>query len=278
MRSLEQPGPAAPERAKVVPCRAHPLLLTLRAGKSVNEAVTGALAEAGFSSGYAHLENVAVSPMRYVIPAPAPDASHVAWYSDTRAPDGVITIGQAGVIAGERDDAPFIHCHGTWSEPDGVRRAGHLLPHETIVAKDAEVRGWGIEGAGFVAQDDAETNFRLFAARVMEPAAAALNALAATIRPNGDISLAIEEICRAHDIEAAMVRGVGSLVGVDFADGPHVPSYATEVFVTDGGVSGGKCTLDVALVDLDGAVHEGRLAHGTNPVCITFELLILAGR
>ena len=276
MRFLRHPGPPAPERERVAPCRAERLSLRLCAGRSVNAAVTGALAEAGFSSGYAHLEDVAVSPMRYVIPAAAPDASHVAWYSDTRAPEGVVTIERAGVIAGIRDGAPFIHCHGVWHEPDGTRRAGHLLPHEAVVAADTTVRAWGIEGACFVARDDAETNFKLFSAEAAWADVAAPTALVCTIRPNGDISHAIEGICRGHGMDAAAIFGVGSLAGVDFADGRHVPSCATEVFVTAGGVSPAGCTLDVALVDMDGAVHEGRLLRGRNPVCVTFELLVIA--
>ena len=56
MRSLRHPGPPAAERVRAVPCRAHRLSLTLPAGSSVNEAVTGALAEAGFVSGFARLD------------------------------------------------------------------------------------------------------------------------------------------------------------------------------------------------------------------------------
>lgn len=275
MRALRQPGPAAALRETAVACRAQPVSVTLRAGQSVNEAVTGTLARAGFDTGCVTLENVAIAPMRYVVPAPAPDGTHVAWYSDTHAPDGVVVIEKATAIVGHRDGQPFIHCHGIWRAQDSERLAGHLLPHESVVAKDAQVRGWGIDGARFVARDDRETNFTLFAAEPVAPAAAAPDALLATVRPNREIGAAIEELCRAHGCSAATVHGVGSLVGADFADGRHVPSYATEVFVTGGGVSESACELYVALVDLDGAVHEGRLKRGTNPVCITFELLIM---
>lgn len=276
MRSLRHPGPPAPDRASIAPCRARPVTLLLRAGKSVNEAVTGALADAGFASGHVILDGLGISPMRYVIPAPAPDDSHVAWYSDTRAPEGIVTVEQAGVIAGSRDGEPFIHCHGVWREPDGARRAGHLLPHEAIIARDTTVRGWGIEGAAFVARDDAETNFKLFRAEAAgTPGSDGVRALACTIRPNGDICSAIETICGEHGFEQASVHGVGSLIGVDFVGGAHIPSYATEVFVREGRFSGDACRLDVALADMDGAVHEGELVRGANPVCVTFELLLV---
>ena len=282
MRSLRHPGPPAAERVRAVPCRAHRLSLTLPAGSSVNEAVTGALAEAGFASGFAQLDGVAISPMRYVIPAPAPDEAHVAWYSDTRAPEGVVTVEKAAVVAGIRDGEPFIHCHGIWRAADGVRRAGHLLPHDSVVAHEARVEAWGIEGAAFVARDDPETNFKLFSAEVAAAGAAAREggrpALACTVRPNGDISHTLEVACARNGIPEAAVHGVGSLIGVDFADGRHVPSYATEVMVASGRVAAGgaEASLDVALADMDGAVHEGVLLRGGNPVCVTFELLVVA--
>lgn len=278
MRSIRHPGPAAPVREKVAAGRAVPLVLRLRAGLSVNMAVTGALAQAGYASGYADLDQLAIAPMHYVIPAAAPDRSHAAWYSDTRSPAGVVTVERAGVIVGIRDGEPFIHCHGIWLHNDGERRAGHLLPHEAIVARDTDVRAWGLDGAAFVAKDDAETNFKLFSAEAAADdgeLSSRQRALACTMRPNGDISAAIERVCQSHGFMNASVVGVGSLVGVDFADGSHVPSYATEVMVRRGTVAEGRCELDVALVDMNGDIHEGLLAHGSNPVCVTFELVIV---
>jgi len=278
MRFLRHPGqPAAPRQA-VVPCRAHPLMLDLKEGDSVNAAVTGALARAGFASGFARLDGLAASPMRYVIPAESPDDSHVAWYSATHAPEGVVTIDKAGAVAGIRDDAPFIHCHGVWRGEDGARRAGHLLPHESFVARDARVPAWGIAGAAFVARDDAETNFKLFAAEPADGNAdgGGLPALACTVRPNGDISLTLEAACRDHGLADADIHGIGSLAGVDFTDGRHVPSHATEVMIDSGQTRAAACLIDVALADMDGTVHEGRLARGENPVCVTFEVLAVA--
>ncbi|MCO5157713.1 MAG: DUF296 domain-containing protein [Aquamicrobium sp.] len=278
MRFLRHPGPPAALRQNVVPCRAHPLVLDLKAGESVNAAVTGALARAGFASGFARLDGVAVEPMRYVIPAAAPDDSHVAWYSATHAPEGVVSIEKAGVIAGIRDDAPFIHCHGVWRGRDGARRAGHLLPHESFVARDARVTAWGIAGAAFIARDDAETNFKLFAAEPVSggEGEGGLPALACTVRPNGDISLILETACRDNGLAEADIHGIGSLAGVDFTDDRHVPSHATEVMIDGGQMRTAECQLDVALADMDGAVHEGRLARGENPVCVTFEVLAVA--
>jgi hypothetical protein len=46
--------------------------------------------------------------------------------------------------------------------------------------------------------------------------------------------------------------------------------------VTNGFVRDGRCALDIALVDMDGRISAGRLRHDGNPVCVTFELLVIA--
>lgn len=262
---------------KVAPCTAHRVSLGLKAGKSVNQAITGALGAAGFSSGYARLAGVQLEPLRYVMPAPSPDDAHAAWYSETFAPPGMAIVEDAGLVAGIRDGAPFIHCHGIWQTENVERLGGHLLPHAAVIAKDVTIEAWGLAGANFVARDDAETNFKLFAAETADTHAGRENgvrALACTIRPNVELGKVVVDICRAHGFTHASVEGVGSFVGVDFADDRFVDSYATEVFITSGRVENGACDLDVALVDLSGALHEGTLLRSSNRVCVTFELLI----
>jgi len=96
------------------------------------------------------------------------------------------------------------------------------------------------------------------------------------VRPNEDILTAIETIARVHAMpDARIVGSVGSLVGTHFADGRTVPDHATEVLITDGAVEGGIAWLDVMSVDMEGRVHEGRITRGENPVCITFDLVLL---
>ncbi|BCH18138.1 MAG: DUF296 domain-containing protein [Mesorhizobium sp.] len=312
MRSIRHPGPIASERFAAMPCAAAPLTLRLETGSSVNDAVAQALADAGFGGGYIRLRNARLDPMRYVIPAASPDGTHAAWYSDTFAPEGMTVIEDAGLVAGRRDEQPFLHCHGIWRTPDGVRRMGHLLPLDSHLAEPVEVTAWGIEGALFDVRDDTETNFRLFApikAPVLEHFAAKRLRLASdkmrqskelergfgspktqsapgerrgrraaicTVKPNEDIGQAIEAVCRRHGFDHASIQGIGSLVGADFDDGSAVSSYATEVLVTDGAVRSGRCTLDIALVGMDGVISAGRLRRDANPVCVTFELLVVA--
>ena len=54
-------------------------------------------------------------------------------------------------------------------------------------------------------------------------------------------------------------------------------SYASELLIRDGRIEVGTSEprLDVSVVAMDGTIFEGRLVHGDNPVCVTFELVIL---
>lgn len=278
-RRVVHPGPAAKERIEAIACRAEAFDVTLAAGIDMNASVADAFAVRGFSGGFLRLKNAMVDPMRYVIPAPAADAAHAAWYSETFAPEGESIIEDAGFIVGRRDDQPFFHCHGVWETSDLGRRAGHLLPHDSRLAKPARAQAWGVSGALFEVLDDRETNFRLFAPRPSEEECdAGYRAVIARIRPGEEIVQAIEVLCRQHGMLNATVMGIGSVVGAVFTDAPDVSSYATEALIGDGKVTDGTCRLDIAIVGIDGCITEGRLAPGVNPVCVTFELLIVEGK
>ena len=162
MRTLRQPGPVHPNRIDCCRGDSVPLRYALAAGLTLNEAVTGPLVEAGFQCGTVVLRDVAVRPFRYVMPGPADDESHVAYFSAPRAPAGVTRIERANVTFGWADGKPFIHCHAVWREADGRRRGGHILPRETVIAEAGEASAWGFRGVRIEATPDPETNFTLF--------------------------------------------------------------------------------------------------------------------
>jgi len=279
MRHIVHPGSVSPGRWSAIACRAVPLSLRLETSRSVNDSVGEAFAAAGFASGYARLSGAKIDPMRYVMPAAAPNREHAAWYSETFAPDGISTVEDAGLIVGRRDGAPFLHCHGIWDAGESTRRMGHLLPLEAQFCAPAEAIGFGLVGAGFDVHDDPETNFRLFRAVPDKSLSeAGSRAIACTIKPNEDIHAAIEAICGEHDIRDATIHGIGSLVGADFEDGSHMSSYATEVLVRSGTVEAGICSLDIAMVGMTPPIAQDRLHRGGNPVCVTFELVIVDAR
>lgn len=155
-----------------------------------------------------------------------------------------------------------------------------LLPFERTVAEPITLRGLGTASALFDAVPDEETEFVLFSPVEGDTS---LNGegprgLLLRVGPNEDILTAIEAIAADQGIAAAAVFGIGSLNEVSFEDGRHVPSLATELMIAHGRIDtvaeGPQASLSVAVVDIDGGIHEGVLARGDNPVCVTFELVI----
>lgn len=263
-----------------VACTAVPVEIALKAGVSVNEAVTGGLAEQGFDAGYVMLRDVELAPLAYVIPATAPDSEHIAWYSDTKRYQSARLL-QAGCMTGLRDGKPFLHCHGLW-EADGVTRMGHLLPFESVIGKETTAQAWGIRGAAMVAREDPETNFKLFAAEAQPHAGTPIpgrTAILASIRPTQDIGKVIKDIACQHGLTKLAVHGIGSLVGCRLQEGEGLDWHANEVLILDGTLEGdgpSAARIEAAVVDRDGRMARGQLTPGANAVSVTFELLLVA--
>lgn len=288
VRHLAQPGPTLLPRVECVLGQANPLAFTLEPGLTLLEAVSRPLRASGFASAAVVLEGGGggFAPFAYVLPAHAPDTTHAAWYSGMHVPPGGARLERANATLGLRDGEPLLHCHAVWVEEDGgARRAGHVLPERSVVAAPIAARAWGLSGPAFLAEPDAETNFTLFHPVAAQGAAAPPGpgtgrAAALRIRPNEDLLEALEATCHHHGIARAALRGgVGSMVGARFAEGGVVEDIATELLVTGGAIAPDaagepRAEVSVALADMRGRVHEGRLLRGLNPVCITFELLL----
>jgi predicted DNA-binding protein with PD1-like motif len=282
VRSVAQPGPPAIERIQWVEAQGRAFSFTLEAGLPLLEAARRGFAAEGFAGGTLNIGGGALGPFAYVMPALSRDGANAAFYSDTFRPAGVTRIKVAAMTLGQRDGAPFFHCHGLWTEADGRVNGGHMLPEETIVAEPFEVDAFGIDGAAFTAEPDLETNFKLFGpvACVATGAQMTGRAFALRLRPNQDFAGALETFCRQHGIFRARIHGgVGSTIGARFSDGRSVVPFATELAITSGTVgpnADGKleAAIDVALVDYLGGIGEGRLVRGDNPVLMTMELVL----
>jgi predicted DNA-binding protein with PD1-like motif len=246
------------------------------------EAVQQAFAAEGFASGTVQLGALALGPFAYVMPALSKDGKNAAFYSETFRPEGITRLESGAMTFGARDGGPFFHCHALWREASGKRNGGHILPDETILAETVTVEAFGIAGARFEGQVDPETNFKLF-----EPVPASASgaqtdtpAFALRLRPNQCFHGALEAFVRERGWRAAKVHGgVGSTIGAAFEDGRVIENFATEVFVRSGTIAPDpqgalRASLDVGLVDYTGEMAEGRLAHGQNPVLMTFELIL----
>jgi len=284
MRSIKQPGPPVTERIQWVEVRGRAFTFTLEAGLPLLEAARRGFAAEGFSSGTLNIKGGALGPFGYVMPALSKTGENAAFYSDTFRPQGITQLELATMTLGTRDGAPFFHCHGLWREADGRESGGHMLPDETFVATPFEVEAFGIDGAMFTAKPDPETNFKLFGP---VPAAAkgtnaTSRAFAMRLRPNQDFAGCLEAFCRAQNIARAKIHGgVGSTIGVRFADGRVMEPFATELAITSGliapdGNGALKAMLDAALIDYTGGIGQGLLVRGDNPVLMTMELVLEA--
>jgi predicted DNA-binding protein with PD1-like motif len=276
--TLAQPGPARPERRLAAGgASIHRAFDLAPGGRTLLDAVAGPLAEAGMRGGVVHLAGGSFAPFAYVMPALSTEPRFAAYYSETFRPPGETRLERASVTFGERDGAAFLHVHGVWTEADGRRRAGHLLPAEVVVAHGVRAEAWGTAEAAWRVEPDAETNFSLFTPAPLRRDGA--GCLLLKLQPNEEVHHAIEATCRAHGIAAARVRGIGSIVRPAFADGRVIPTDASEVLIRDGTVRPGpdgapEARLDIAVVDVGGAIHEGVLLRGANAACITFELCL----
>ncbi|MDR6869620.1 putative DNA-binding protein with PD1-like motif [Bosea sp. BE125] len=284
MRRIEQPGPAAPERVEWAESHGLRFEMTLQPGLTLLEAVRRSFAAAGFTSGVARIDGAALSSFSYVMPALSQTPEHAAFYSEIFRPPGIARIETGALTFGLRDGAPFFHCHALWQEGDGKRSGGHILPDETLVAEAITLPAVGIDGAGFAAYVDAETNFKLFGPATVPLLGATREGrfFALRVRPNIDLAGALEQFCAEHGVKRATIHGgVGSTIGARFEDGRAVENFATEIAIKSGRVwsEGQRMTseIDVALVDYTGAMAQGRLTRGDNPVLMTFELVLEAG-
>ena len=282
MRSIVQPGPPALERVQWVEARGRAFTFTLEAGLPLLEAARRGFAREGFASGTLNIRSGALGPFSYVMPALSKTGENAAFYSDTFRPAGITRLQMATMTLGQRDGAPFFHCHALWTEADGRAGGGHILPEQTVVAEPFTVEAFGIDGAVFAAEPDQETNFKLFGPvrRMATSAGTTARAFALRLRPNQDFAWALEAFCRERGITRARVRGgVGSIIGAHFTDGRVVEPFATEMAVSTGSIakaaSGAlEAELDVSLIDYLGGLAVGRLTRGDNPVLMTMELVL----
>ncbi|KAF1046883.1 MAG: hypothetical protein GAK35_00830 [Herbaspirillum frisingense] len=277
-RSVPHPGQPDPVRIVTLEGEAMRLEFTLEAGLSLRDAMSIPLAKAGLDGGTVRFENLRIAPLHFLMPALAVDDQHAAFYSDPHAMEEGAVIEYACATYGRKDGEPFVHCHAVWRGRDGQRQGGHLMMDKTIVAEAAPARAWGVHDATMATRYDPETNFTLFHPTRLNEATSAPSGkrvVLARIRPDEDLTMAVEQACRSHGIADAIVRGsVGSIIGADFEDGRVLEDRATEILIRSGEVEDGRARLEIGLINPEGKVCEGVLARGRNPVLICFELVV----
>ena len=278
-RRIVQPGPPAAARVESAIGQLRELSFAAAPGLTLVDAMAGPLAAAGIRGGAVDLTGLHLAPFEYVMPAPSPDADHVAFYSQTYRVPGGARVESGTATFGWRDGAPFLHAHALWHDANGPG-AGHILPLDTRVAAPCQVHGWGVAEAEMIALPDPETNFTLFGPAQLAAAVDGGNCVLGRLRPNEDLVEGIEELCRRHGASRATLRsGIGSTIGSLFEDGSRVDTIPTEFFVRRGVVSPGgpQADLEIVLVDETGAIMAGRPVRGMNPVLICAEIVLILG-
>lgn len=282
-RTVRHPGQPDPVRIVSLEAPALRHSFTLQAGRSLRDAMSIPLSEVGLDGGTVRFENLRVGPLHFLMPALAVDDQHAAFYSDPHSMEEGTLIEYAVATYGRKDGEAFVHCHAVWRGRDGERQGGHLMMDKTIVAESGQAQAWGVHDATMATKYDPETNFTLFHPTRLGDAAPAAAAgkrvVLARIRPDEDLTMAVEDACRSHGIANAIIRGsVGSIIGADFEDGRVLEDRATEILVRSGEVKDGphglRARLEIGLINPQGQVCEGVLARGRNPVLICFELVL----
>ncbi len=274
---IRHPGPAAAERIEVLRTGLIPLSGTLQPGETLTDGLHRIFAAGGCKGGVARMEGGSFQPFLFVGPSFPSDDTHAAWYSETRTPPKGARIICATATVGWREGLPFVHCHGRWDAEGNLPAMGHMLPTECVVAQPIRISAFGCPSAWFEGQPDAETNFTLYtlAGRAHDDESQAMGLLL-RIRPHEDLSHAIEAACRTHNITRGRIIGLGSVISPDFVDAPRITCPITEIAIEDGRLEHGIAHIQMSAVDVYGTMGMGQIRRGTNPVCVTAELLVVA--
>lgn len=275
LRTIRHRGTPNPDRFHFARTDLRRVRTVFPAGKSIGASVADLMRQEHCTGGIIELSGGWLDPFHFVIPAEDPRKEHAVWYSDTRVCSGGAAIERATCSVGLDKGASSLHCHGLWRAASGELLGGHLLPEDNLITQPVAVTALLTSDARFERRFDEETNFELFAVA----GGGTGNGVLATIRPNGDITEAIERMAHAAGIRKATVHGVGSLIDMSLADGRIAQSLALEVAITGGRIvphEGGVTVVDLAMagVGMDGVPYEGVLRRGHNHVCVTFELAL----
>lgn len=293
-RRIEHPGPCTEAALQTLGSRCLTVYETLTRGQTVLGAFAAVLKKYNVHSAVARLESSSLFPASYVLPALSTDPNYAVYYSQTFEASAPLQLSDGSVTIGLRNQDTWLHCHARWTDGEGRRYCGHLLPEQTHLAEDTRVELTLLLDAVFEVCPDEHTRFSLFkprpvseqlpknqatSAMLTSPMASnAVNGFLVRVGPNVDFGEALLEACERHGVSSATVYGgVGSVVGAVFDDGRVVEPFVTELMVRRGHVDrlANQVLLDIALIDYTGEVTEGCLALGQNPVLVTCELVLI---
>ncbi|GAB3713579.1 PCC domain-containing protein [Nocardiopsis nanhaiensis] len=287
--ALDHPGPRAADRLTSVSAHTFARRVRLPAGKRLLDALAEVVDAVGCTSAQAEIMGGTLDRVSYSTPDAAASSSSAVGFSPVKEAVAPAQLVTASATLGHREGRRFMHCHAAWLDSEGELHAGHLWPETTVGAVPVHAVVHLLPGVDLVSEEDPETGMPVFTPRtgthhsVVGSADPTARAVLSRVRPGEEITGAVEEVCRRHGFDLAVVHAsLGSLIGADLhrRDGlVYVDGPATEVVNATGTLRATDCggfdgELSTVLVDRHGAVHAGRLARGRNLVAVTFELLV----
>lgn len=165
MRTLAQPGPAEQPRRLIAwagPARSW--RVTLAEGEDLSAGLIAALAAEGIADAAVQWLGGGFARMEYLTGQEDSSGARAAAYSPPTTLDGPVTlIGGNAILGRGADGATLLHCHGVVVDRDGGLHGGHLPPGVCIAGPEGLTALVAVlDGAGFVAAHDAETNYPIF--------------------------------------------------------------------------------------------------------------------
>ncbi|MGB7433734.1 MAG: DUF296 domain-containing protein [Ahrensia sp.] len=270
---MVHPGPVHPRRVEWARSRLIEVSATTgTAGASLEQAIASAVAATGATSGNGTLRSLKLSKTRFTTGGPARDgkAANYTFIRDWQAHAlsvGTFTFGL------DQEGQPFVHCHAVIDDPESdAPIAGHLFPKDCVVAAPFDVSLVGLPDITLIQRPDPETLHSVF--DIGDSRSAQGNSLFIRVRPNEDVTRAVERACaEAGIIDATIVASVGSLNAPQLDTGSH-ESVGMEVIAFNGQVRAGVATLQAQLCNEDGTLFDGQLIADGASVCVTTELIV----
>lgn len=270
---MDHPGPVHPQRVEWARSRLQAVQSTIgTAGQSLEAAIATLVASTGATSGNGTLRGLALSRTRFTTGGPARDgkAANYTFIRDWDAhtlPAGTFTFGL------DETGAPFVHCHAIIDNAQtGLPIAGHLFPKDCVIAEPFDVSLACLPDLTLTQRADAETLHSVFDLTDRQQTRG--SALFIRVRPNEDVTRAVEKVCAdAGIVNADILPSVGSL-NAPLLESGHHKSVGMEVIGFTGHVRNGKAHLHAQLCNEDGNLFEGQLVRGGASVCVTAELVV----
>ncbi len=138
--------------------------VTLAEGEDLSEGLVAALTAKGVGQAAVQWLGGTFARMAYLTGQPDASGERVAAYSPPTALDGPVRLlGGNGILGRGLEGTALLHCHAVVVDRDGRIHGGHLPPGVCIAgAEGLTALVTAVEGAGFEAAYDAETNYAIF--------------------------------------------------------------------------------------------------------------------